>query len=59
LPLLPFHSVSTFAPFRLAERYAPLFTVRHEKTFLFHLTQHALALYRLAKAFEQILLRLA
>jgi hypothetical protein len=45
-----------FATFRLAQRHAAFLTVRHEKALLSHVTQHALALYLFAKAFEQFLL---
>ena len=53
-----FHTAPALAlpPFRFAESDAPLLTIRHEKTILLYVTEHALALYLLAKAFQQLLL---
>jgi hypothetical protein len=56
LPLSLFPAAPALATFRLAQRHAALLTVGHEKTSFAHLTQHPLALYLLAKAFEQTLL---
>jgi hypothetical protein len=59
LSLFSFEFAPAFPTFRLAQRNAALVTVRREKTLLFDLTQHAVALYLFAKAFEQAILRLA
>jgi hypothetical protein len=58
LPLLPLPLTPTFATLCLAKSKSPLFAFRYEKALPFYITQHAFALYRFAKAFEQMLLRL-
>jgi hypothetical protein len=45
-----------FTALRLSQRHATFLTVRHEKAVLSHVTQHALTLYLLAEALEQLLL---
>jgi hypothetical protein len=56
LPPFPLPPVSALTTLCLAQRHAPLLTIGHKKSFLFRLTQDALALHLLAEAFEQILL---
>jgi hypothetical protein len=58
LPVLLLPSAPTFTTFRLAKSNAPFLTFRHKETMLFYITQHAFALHHLAKALEQLLLRL-